>query len=90
MGKVAVDWGLQPEVAAVTADTVVAVLTDGQRRRITRVVELPDERPAPVQAGDSLGVLTLTVGDSLLARVHLVAAQTVEEMSVWEMLMSYF
>ena len=90
MGKVAVDWGLQPEVAAVTADTVVAVLTDGQRRRITRVVELPDERPAPVQAGDSLGVLSLTIGDSLLARVHLVAAQTVEQMSVWEMLMSYF
>jgi len=43
-----------------------------------------------VQAGDSLGMLSLTIGDSLLARVHLVAAQTVEEMSVWEMLMSYF
>ena len=41
-------------------------------------------------AGDTLGVLSLTIGDSLLARVDLVAAQTVERMSMWEMLMSYF
>ena len=77
MGNVAVDWGLQPEVAVITADSVVAVLTDGQRRRIKREVVLPVERPAPVLAGDTLGVLSLTIDDSLLARVDLVAAQTV-------------
>jgi hypothetical protein len=43
-----------------------------------------------VQKGDSLGVLSLTIGDSLLARVNLVAARSVERMSAWEMLMSYF
>jgi D-alanyl-D-alanine carboxypeptidase (penicillin-binding protein 5/6) len=90
MGDVTIDWGLQPEVSAVTADTVVAVLTDGQRRRLKRKVDLPDELPAPVQKGDSLGVLSLTIGDSLLARVNLVAARSVERMSAWEMLMSYF
>ena len=90
IGKVSLDWGLEPEVAAVTSDTFVAVLTPEQRRRVERRVELPEEQPAPVAAGDSLGVLHLRLDDAVLARVDLVAADTVARMSVWEKLLSYF
>ena len=90
IGSVPLDWGMVPEVAAVLADTVVAVLTPEQRRRVKREVELPELRDAPVTAGDSIGVLQLSLDDRLLARVNLLAAASVERMGLWEKLMSYF
>ena len=90
IGSVPLDWGLAPEVSAVLADTVVAVLTPEQRRRIKRDIELPALREAPITEGDSVGVLQLSLDDRLLARVDLVAAATVGRMSMWEKLMSYF
>lgn len=90
VGAVPLDWGKAPEVAAVTTDTVVFVLTPEQRKRLRREVDLPSLRPAPIVAGDSIGVLRISLGDSLLARVGLVAAASVGRMSVWEKLMSYF
>lgn len=90
VGRVALDWGQEPEVGAVTADTFVAVLTPEQRRRVEREVELPELKPAPVVAGDTLGVLRLRLDDALLAQVELIAADSVGRMSVWEKLLSYF
>ena len=90
VGRVPLDWGREPEVAAVTGDTFVAVLTPEQRRRVERKVVLPELQPAPVAAGDTLGVLHLHLDDTLLARVELVAADSVGRMSVWEKLLSYF
>jgi hypothetical protein len=51
---------------------------------------LPVLQQAPVTEGDSLGVLAISLDDSLIAEVHLIAAVSVERMSVWEKLMSYF
>ena len=90
MGVVPLEWGVQPEVRAVTADSIVAVLTGEQIRGIEHEVELSPERPAPVSAGDELGTLVLTVNDSVLVELKLVAETDVARMSFWEMLMSYF
>lgn len=90
MGTVTLDWGLEPEVRALTRDSVVAVLSPEQERQIHRQLELPDERPAPVAAGDELGKLRVTLGDSLLAEVPLVADRTVDRMGIWDKLMSFF
>ena len=90
VGRVPLDWGRKPEVEAVTGGTFVAVLTPEQRRRVERDVELPEVQPAPVAAGDTLGVLRLRLDDTVLARVDLVAADSVGRMSVWEKLLSYF
>ena len=83
------DWGLVPEVSAVLIDTVVAVLTAEQRRRIKRDIELPELYEAPITQGDSIGTLQFSLDDRVLARVQLVAAETVGRMSMWEKLMSY-
>ena len=90
IGAVPLDWGLAPEVSAVTADTVIAVLTPEQRRRVKRDASLPELRQAPVAAGDSIGSLSLSLDGSLLARIDLVAADSVGRMSLWEKLLSYF
>ena len=90
LGDVPLEWGVEEQVRAVTADTILAVLTAEDRRRLKRHVELPELYPAPVEAGDDIGDLTITLGDSLLARVDLVADRTVARMTFWEKLMSFF
>jgi len=90
VGKVTLDWGLEPEVRALTQDTVTAVLSPDQEKQLTRQLDLSPEKPAPIRAGDGLGTLKITLGDSLLAEVSIVAEKTVGRMSLWEKLMSYF
>lgn len=90
VGSVRLDWGLAPDVRVVVADTVVAVLTPEERRRVRRVVELPPLREAPVTAGDPIGVVRLSLDDRLLARVEVVAGDSVARMTLWEKLLSYF
>jgi D-alanyl-D-alanine carboxypeptidase (penicillin-binding protein 5/6) len=90
MGKVAMDWGLEPEVRALTANNVTAVLSPDQERELTRQLDLPTELPAPITEGSELGRLKISLGDSLLAEVSIVAAKSVGRMGVWDKLMSYF
>ena len=90
LGEVNLDWGLEPQVTAVIADTVLAVLTLRQRRLVTQRIELPALLPAPVAAGDELGSVDISIGDSLLAQVKLVADRSVGRMTYWEKLLSYF
>ena len=89
-GVVPLDWGIDPSVTAVTRDGAIAVLTTEERRRLHHAVRLPTLHEAPVAEGDSLGVLAISLDDSLIAEIDLIAATSVERMSVWEKLMSYF
>jgi len=90
MGSVMLDWGLEPTVNVQTKETVIAVLSPLQQRQLVRQVELPTELPAPVEAGQDIGKLKISIGDSLLTEVNLIATKSVGRMSVWEKLMSYF
>jgi len=90
LGKVTLNWGLEPEVRALTQDTVIAVLTPDQQKQLIHQLELPEERSAPVAEGEELGVLRISLGDSLLAEVDVVAEKSVGRMGVWDKLMSYF
>ena len=72
-----------------TADTVTAVLAEnapmlvdkGQKSMITTRVELEEEVAAPVSKGQRLGTLEVVAGDQVLARLPLVAEQSVEKLS---------
>ena len=90
MGEVVLEWGKEPGVEAQARDTVIAILSFDQAKLLQHRIELPAEYPAPVDAGDELGMLKVSLGDSLLATVELVAARSVESMGMWERLMSYF
>ena len=90
MGKVVIDWGLEPEVRVLAQDTVMAVLTSEQEKHIVRHLELPEELPAPVAAGDELGKLRVSLGDSLLAVVSIHAEKSIGRMGLWDKLMTYF
>ena len=90
MGKIALDWGFEPEVRGLTRDTVVKVLSPEQEKNITRQVEMPSEIPAPVAKGAELGILKIALGDSLLAEVPIIAEKSVGRMGWWDKLMTYF
>ena len=90
MGKVAVDWGFEPDVRVHTKDTIFAVLSPEQEKKIERQVEMPSEFPAPIEGGAELGKLKISLGDSLLAELSIVAEKSVERMGLWDKLMTYF
>ncbi|NKB66002.1 MAG: D-alanyl-D-alanine carboxypeptidase [Candidatus Latescibacteria bacterium] len=90
LDTVAVDWGLEGYVLAQTERELIAVLNDEQQASLERQVELAVELEAPVAAGDSLGVLRYTMGDSLLASINIVADRSIARMTFWERIMSIF
>lgn len=90
VGKVALDWGLEPEVRALVPDTITAILSPDQERSLVRQLDLPKQLPAPIAKGAELGHLKISLGDSLLAEVSIVAEKEVGRMGLWEKLMSYF
>ena len=90
MGKVVLDWGIEPEVRVLAQDTIVAVLSSQQEKQIIRQLELPEELPAPVAAGDEVGKLRVSLGDSLLAVVPIHAEKSIGRMGLWDKLMTYF
>ena len=90
MGTVVLDWGMEPEVKARTKSAAVAVLSRAQQKQIRRQIHLPGLRPAPVEAGEKLGSLTVSLSDSLLVEVDVVAAKSVARMGLWDKFLSYF
>lgn len=90
MGLVTLDWGAEPAVNAVLSNPLAVVLRTEQRRQLRSELELPAKHPAPVRQGQGLGKLKVSLGDSLLAEVDLVAEKSVERVGLWERLMSYF
>ena len=90
MGIVPLDWGLDPQVRVLIADEVTAILSPEQERALVRQLDLPDLVPAPVVQGTELGRLKVSLGDSVLADVPIVAEKSVGRMDWWDKLMSYF
>ena len=90
MGKVVLNWGIEPEVRVLAQDTIVAVLSPQQEKQIVRHLDLPEELPAPVAAGDEVGKLRVSLGDSLLAVVPVHAEKSIGRMGLWDKLMTYF
>ena len=90
LGTVPLDWGLEPQVRVLIADEVAAILSPEQERALVRQLDLPEIVPAPVEQGAELGRLKVTLGDSVLADVPIVAEKSVGRMDWWDKFMSYF
>jgi D-alanyl-D-alanine carboxypeptidase (penicillin-binding protein 5/6) len=90
MGLVRLDWGVEPAVNAVLSNPLAVVLRTEQKRQLRSELKLPAKHPAPVSRGQELGKLKVSLGDSLLAEVELVAEKSVARVGLWERLMSYF
>ncbi len=90
VGLVSLDWGAEPAVNAVLRDSVAIVLKAEQKKQLRSELLLPLKQAAPVYRGQELGKLKISLGDSLVAEVDLVAEKSVRRMEMWERLMSFF
>jgi D-alanyl-D-alanine carboxypeptidase (penicillin-binding protein 5/6) len=52
---------------------------------LTQEVTLPEEVAAPVAQGQQLGTLTVRDGETVVLEVPILAAESVEKLTWWEM-----
>lgn len=85
---------LQPiHVTLGTCDTLTPVLQEtapiliekGEQAKITRTVSVCEEIAAPVAAGQQLGTLTMSAGERVLAEIPIIAPESIERLTLWEM-----
>lgn len=79
--SVPVTLGKETAVPVTMKSSGGLLIDKGKRSSLSTEITLSDGVTAPVQAGDTLGRLTLRSGEEVLTEVPLVAAQTVERLS---------
>ena len=75
--RVPVRLGMANEVEAAVGTGMSMLLKPGQEKQLSLEVELPAEVPAPVHAGDTLGMIRVKLDGSVIARLPAVAAEDV-------------
>ena len=78
---VPVTLGQQDAVALERKDSCTLLVPRGDADKITTAVETEETAAAPVQAGDQLGTLTISVDGKPVKQLPLTAAETVEKLT---------
>lgn len=76
--------GTETAIVPVPDNTAPVLIEKGQAAGITTHVEVAEQVRAPVEAGQRLGTLTLQSDGAPLAAIALVAPETVERLSWWD------
>ena len=79
--RLRVELGEADTVQTELAGGGMVLLERGDIQALERRVELPESVPAPVEAGDKLGALTLTSGGRTLAQLPLTASESAARLS---------
>lgn len=82
---VRVRLGRQDLVTPVLQDAAPILIPKGEQAQVTKTIELAEEIAAPVQAGQQLGTLTVASGERVLAEIPIVASQSVERLTLWDL-----
>lgn len=88
-------WGgAQDQLKIGVSEDIYLTVPKGRRDDMTAQLNLPETLEAPVQAGQQLGTLNITLGDETLMEQPLVALQTVEEggffKRIWDTILQFF
>ena len=77
-----VEQGVADTVALVLPTEGCSVLNEkGSTGELTQTVTLPESVAAPITAGEQVGELTVYSGDSVIARLPILAAESVEKLT---------
>ena len=83
---VPVTLGMEEEVALMLPQEGRQVLVrKAQAAGLTQEVTLPEEVAAPVVQGQQLGTLTVRDGEAVVLELPVLAAESVEKLTWWEM-----
>ncbi len=80
-----VSLGEQALVTPVLRETAPILIEKGELSRITKTIDLPTELEAPVMQGQELGVMILSAGDRVLARIPIEASSSVNRLTLWQL-----
>ena len=53
--------------------------------QIQKTVDLPERLEAPIAKGQQLGTMTITAGDQTLAQIPIIAQESVDRLSLWQL-----
>ena len=77
--------GTQDTLTPVLRETAPILIEKGEQSKIVKTVSVCGEIAAPVTAGQQLGTLTLSAGERVLAEIPIIAPETVERLTLWEL-----
>ena len=77
--------GEESTLTPVLQQTAPILVEKGELAGVTRTVTLCQEVEAPVAAGQQLGTLTLSTSTRTLAEIPIIAPQSVEKLTLWEL-----
>ncbi len=83
--EVPVTLGKQQSVVPVPADPAPLLISKSLQSKVTTKVEVAEQVTAPVEAGQRLGTMTMQADGEPLASIPLVAPETVERKSLWDL-----
>ena len=90
LAPIPVTLGTADAVQPVCAGEESMLLEKNRAAGLQYDLQLADTLTAPVKAGEKLGELTVSAGDSVLARVDIVAECSIARMSAWQVFASLF
>ena len=83
--QIPVKLGVADAVTAVPAGEDAVLIDKAQKNQVTQQMELNEWADAPVSKGQRLGTLYIKAGQQVLKEIPLVAAETVEKLTFWQM-----
>ena len=87
---VPVTLGNWENVEAIPSGSESILIDKAQKNQISQSIELEEKIAAPVSKGQRLGTLTLRAGEQVLAQIPLVAKESVERLSWWQIFKRVF
>ena len=88
--KILVEWGITPNIETKLSTGFVAILNSQDKTALKRTVSLPDSIEAPIKLDAQLGFLHVSINDSSLVSIPIVANEPIERMGIWEKFISFF
>ena len=82
---VPVKLGIAESVKAIPSGSGKMLIDKGQKDSVTTELILDAEVTAPVSQGQRLGTLTVKAGEQILAQIPMVAENSVEKLTFWQM-----
>ena len=84
LGPVEVTLGISTTVQLEIDGQAQLLLPKADAAKVTTTLDLPDTVPAPVEKGQTLGSLTVLVDGTVRETLPLVAGETVEKLTLWQ------
>ncbi len=84
--EIMVNKGVSKNVTAILCEDAGVLIEKGQDKDIEQTLELPDMVTAPVKQGDVLGSITYRLNGEEVGKVDIVAKETVEKNSTFNMI----